>query len=302
MSPHPRVSVIIPHLNEPDDLRRCLDALERQRDDGIPFEIIVVDNGSRVLPEAVCSGVRLERESTPGPGPARNRGAAVARADILAFIDADCIVAPGWIREMVARFDAEPEVHCLAGDIRVAQQRDGYATAIEAYEHVFSYRVKLYVERDRYAATGNMAVRRSVFEAVGPFGGIAVMEDTDWGRRATALGFRIAYAPGMRVYTPPCRSFEELTRRWDRHIAHDFERIGPGVFGMAKWLARSLAIAASPAGEIVRILRSDRLATLRERGLAFGCLARVRLYRARKMLGLALTGNAVRMVESWNRD
>ena len=58
-------------------------------------EVIVVDNGSRVLPEAVVAAypaVRLVAEPTPGPGPARNRGAALARAPLLVFADADCKV------------------------------------------------------------------------------------------------------------------------------------------------------------------------------------------------------------------
>lgn len=302
MPPHPRVSVIIPHLNEPEDLRRCLAALKAQEADGIPFEIIVVDNGSRDLPRSICADVRLEREPIPGPGPARNRGADVARADILAFIDADCVAAPGWIREIVRTFDDNPNIHCLAGDIRVARMGGGPATAIESYERVFSYRVKLYVERDHFAATGNMAVRKSVFRTVGPFGGIAVMEDNDWGRRATALGFRISYAPRMRVTTPPCKSYAELTRRWDRHIAHGFAELDAHPLSTARWLARSLAIAASPLAEIPRLLVTDKVSTARERGLAFSCLVGVRLYRARKMLSLALTGNSGRMIESWNRD
>ncbi|XJN85291.1 glycosyltransferase family 2 protein [Mesorhizobium terrae] len=50
MSSHPRLSIVIPHLNEPDSLQRCLAALNAQRNPNIPFEIIVVDNGSRIPP------------------------------------------------------------------------------------------------------------------------------------------------------------------------------------------------------------------------------------------------------------
>jgi glycosyltransferase involved in cell wall biosynthesis len=296
-----RVSVIIPHLNEPDDLRRCLAALVAQKADGIPFEIIVVDNGSRELPTEICAGVRLEQELTPGPGPARNRGASVAGADIIAFIDADCLADAGWIRGIVECFDRNPDVHCLAGDIQLTPATCSSATAIEAYERIFSYRVQRYVERDHFAATGNMAVRKEVFRTVGPFGGISVMEDNEWGQRATAQGFRIVYAPQVRVYTPPCKTFRELTGRWDRHIAHEFQEVGPHPFHTIKWVARSLAIAISPLIEVVRVMSSDRVSNLQERFLALLCVTRVRFYRSRKMLGLALIGDATRMVENWNR-
>ncbi|WP_164820741.1 glycosyltransferase family 2 protein [Sinorhizobium meliloti] len=59
----------------------------------------MVDNDSFKDPVGVCSqveGVRLEREPNPGPDPARNRGALVAKADLLPFVDADCVVQPGW--------------------------------------------------------------------------------------------------------------------------------------------------------------------------------------------------------------
>lgn len=300
--PCPRVSIIIPHLNEPDDLRRCLGALREQEVDGIPFEIVVVDNGSIESPESICSDVRLEREPTPGPGPARNRGASVARAEILAFIDADCVADAGWVREIVHYFDTNPDVDCLAGDIRVARGDASDSMAIEAYERIFSYRVQLYVERDHFATTGNMAVRRSVFHSVGPFGGIAIMEDNDWGHRATELGFKIGYAPHVRVFTPACRTFTELARRWDRHIAHEFKEVKPRTAGIVRWTARSLAIAASPLAVVVRVMSSDWVFGFRERALAMVCLIRIRLYRCHKMLQLALTGDSSRMVEGWNRD
>ena len=83
------VSVIIPHLNQPAFLTRCLASLAAQQ--GAPaFEVIVVDNGSKTLPEAQVAAfetARLMVEDTPGPGPARNRGVGAAKGEILAFID-----------------------------------------------------------------------------------------------------------------------------------------------------------------------------------------------------------------------
>ena len=305
MSSHPRLSIVIPQLNEPDSLQRCLAALDAQRNPDIPFEIIVVDNGSRIAPLAACAavpGVRLERDSIPGPGPARNRGAAVANADLLAFIDADCVAAPGWVQSIVAFMDSHPDMAFLGGDIGILPTRPERLTAIEAYECVFSYRAKLYVERYGFAATGNMAVRADVFRAVGPFGGIATMEDTEWGQRASGRGLRIAYLPEAKVLTPSCKSFAELKRRWDRHISHELGKVGRHPARVLSWLAESALVAASPPIGLVSILRSNRVAGLRERCLAFACLTRVRLYRARRMLSLAFHNNTAVVVGSWNRE
>ncbi len=305
MSDTPRVSVIIPHLNEPDELRHCLQSLDAQRQSGIPFEVIVVDNGSAELPEHVCAGFPgtwLELERRPGPGPARNRGAEVARAELLAFIDCDCVAAAGWISAIVDFMDAHEDVAFLGGDIRISPARPDRLTATEAYESQFSYRARLYVTQHGFAATGNMAVRAAVFRAVGPFGGIDTMEDTEWGKRATAQGYRIAYLDTSRVYTAPCASFEELTRRWNRHVAHEFRGVSGHPSKILLWAIRSAAIAVSPLAEIAGIAVSDRLHGARARWLAFACMSRIRLYRARRMIGLLVRDNTAAMVGSWNRE
>ena len=93
------ISVIIPHLNQPDGLETCLRSLDAQTLDSALFEIIVVDNGSAMPPEEVVArhaGVRLLHEPRPGPGPARNTGAESANGDIFAFIDADCRADSDW--------------------------------------------------------------------------------------------------------------------------------------------------------------------------------------------------------------
>lgn len=301
----PRLSIVIPHLNEPHDLERCLKQLHRQRSDGVSYEIIVVDNGSRVPPSDLCAAfpdTRLERESTPGPGPARSRGARVAQGEIVAFIDADCLADDGWMDAIMSHMDSHPETHVIAGNVRVLREDEARPTRFEVYESIFSYLIPRYVERDRYAATGNMAVRRAVFSAVGPFLGIGVAEDREWGQRATRLGYRIDYVPRVSVHTPACKSFRELLIRWDRAIAHDYADMASGPGGKLKWYLRSLLVTVSPIFEIPKILRSPEARTFRDKWLAFDCLARVRLHRGRRMISQATQGLARLSLEKWNRE
>lgn len=301
----PRLSVIVPHLNEPGDLRHCLEALRAQSGDGIDFEVIVVDNGSRLPPSDICAafnGTRLEIEPTPGPGPARNRGAQVARSPLLAFIDADCVAQPGWVRAAVEYMEAHPDVDFAGGDIRISCAVPGRMTSIEAYESVFSYRAEYYIRHRGFAATGNMVVRAGVFHAVGPFGGITTMEDTEWGQRATARGCRAGFISAACVCTPSCKSFAELTRRWDRHIAHEFREVGRGSLAIGAWAAKGLAVALSPPREIGRIWRSRRLRGVAQRWAAMKCLTRIRLYRAGKMFSLCFGQDAAALVVAWNRE
>ena len=304
MEPAPQISIVIPHLNQPEVLARCLDSLQRQRGE-VPFEVIVVDNGSVASPEAVCAavpGVVLLREQVPGPGPARNRGAQAARGGVLAFIDADCTAAPGWIASIAGHFALPGAAPIVGGDVRIAPRDPARLTTIEAYESVFGYRMRLYIDRDNYTASCNMAVRREVFEEVGPFPGIAVAEDRAWGQRAVAGGHRLQYLPGMRVLTPARESFAELARKWDRHIAHDHAALAPGRMARIRWGLRAIALAASPAVDALRIARSDRLPGTCSRAAALVGLVRIRLYRARRMLALAAGDDAAASGARWNRS
>jgi glycosyltransferase involved in cell wall biosynthesis len=299
-----RISVVVPHLNQEEYLRICLEALHAQTGiEGHELEIIVVDNGSRRLPEAVCAAwgdVTLLSESTPGPGPARNRGAGAASGDILAFIDADCRAEPGWLAAIVSAL-AWPDRPIIGGDVRVGYATPGKPTFLEPYENIYSYRNHEHI-RDGFSGTGNLATFPAVLEDVGPFGGIDISEDRDWGLRAGAKGYSITYVPEMIIYHPARKSFAELTLKWDRHIAHDYEMILPKRFGALRWLLRASAIAVSPVFELRTIATSPRVSGLAERGLAFLCLGRVRLYRAGRMVQVLLRGDGRTISGAWNRE
>lgn len=296
-----RISVVIPHLNQPAMLARCLASLlAGQRK---PDEIVVVDNGSREMPAAICAahpGVTLLSEPEPGPGPARNTGIAATSGDILAFIDADCLADPGWLAEAEAAM-ADPGATILGGDVRIALDDPARLTALEAYESIYAYRMDRYIAKMGFTGTGNLVMRRAVFADVGPFAGLAVAEDRDWGRRATAKGYRIRYVGAMRVYHPARASFAEIERKWQRQTAHDLFDADAERFGRVKWALKMLAMALSPLVEIPRILTEDRISGLRSRALAFAALTRIRLYRAWLMALLLFGGDADAMSGGWNR-
>ena len=297
---HPRISVVIPHLNQPDFLARCLATLAAGS--RIPDEVLVVDNGSQTLPEAICAayGVRLLSEAEPGPGPARNRGVAVSTGEVLAFIDADCLADPGWLAAAEAAM-ADPTASVLGGDVRIALTNPARMTMTEAYESVYAYRMDRYIAREGFTGTGNLVVRRAVLSDVGPFAGITVAEDRDWGRRATAKGYRLQFVPAMKVYHPARKSLAELFDKWNRQCAHDYGDARARKGGRLRYALKTLAMPFSPLAEVVQIGFTDRLAGPRARLLAFVALVRVRLYRTGVMLHLLLSGDKDRLAEKWNR-
>ena len=299
----PRISVIIPHLDQPDALKLCLASLIET--EGSPrFEVIVVDNGSRLLPIETCArfDARLIVQPTPGPGPARNLGAAHARGEILAFIDADCVAGAGWLADIDGCFRDNPQTPIVGGDVRIGMVDPARPSWLEAYESVFAYRMKEYIARQGFTGTGNLAVWARVFKAVGPFGGIEIAEDRDWGQRALRLGYRTHYRSSMIVYHPARKSFDEIATKWRRHVAHDFQAMRARRAWWPRWMLRTAAVAASPAAEIVRIAFSRRISGLRTRALAFGGVVTVRAYRAGLMLSLGLGATGPRgAAAQWNR-
>ena len=300
----PAISVVVPHLNQQAMLERCLASLGAQNYPRSQFEVIVVDNGSEELPEAIVSGMpgaRLAVERQAGPGPARNRGVSLAKGEVLAFIDADCVAAPGWLSAISERFaSAGPQV-ILGGDVRVGRANPPHYTALEAYENIYAYRQKTYIQTKGFSGTGNLAVRRHDFDVIGPFAGIDQAEDRAWGRQARLHGFVFEYLPGMIVYHPARTSLSELFAKWDRHVVHDYTDWRSGGRGYGTWLLRAAAIAASIPAELVRILASRRIDGLRSRVLAFWVLLRVRLYRAVRMIRTPLAMKERQSWPSWNR-
>lgn len=296
-----RISVVIPHLNQPQHLARCLASLYAGKRH--PDEVFVVDNGSKDMPQTVCadySGVVLLREPTPGPGPARNLGAAAASGDIFAFIDADCLADPGWLAA-VASAMSDPKAQVLGGDVRIALADPEKLTSLEAYESIYAYRMDRYIAREGFTGTGNLAVRRAVLVAVGPFAGLAVAEDRDWGQRATSMGYDLRYVPGMKVYHPARQTFAELAIKWDRHTAHDFIAAKTKPLGRLRFAIKTLIMGASPLAEIPRIAVTDRLVGLHNKTLAFTCLARIRMYRSKIMMRLLMGGDPGQLSGAWNR-
>lgn len=211
------VSVIIPVFNDMERLQLCLLALEKQTYPQNCYEIIVVDNGSdESLENAVkqFERVSLAYCSSPGSYAARNRGIALAKGEILAFTDADCIPAPNWLETGVKRLLATPNCGLVAGKIELFFQDSDRPTAVELYDSVTFFNQKQYVEEHKYGATANLFTYKSVFERVGLFNSqLKSGGDKEWGSKVFAGGYSSVYADETRVAHPARYSFGQMYRK-----------------------------------------------------------------------------------------
>jgi glycosyltransferase involved in cell wall biosynthesis len=291
----PRISVIVPHYNQPALLERCLEALLRQSIGRDAYEIIVADNGAAGGPGAFASqmpGVRFIHEPKRGAAHARNAGLATARGEIIAFTDADCVPAEDWLAAGAA---ALAHADLVGGPIDVFVADPARPTAIESFERVFAFRQRNYVEQKGFAATANLFATRAAALATGPFRH-GVSEDVDWCRRARALGLRLAFNDTARVGHPARQTFEELAWKWERLIEERWNGLNGGALSRsARFAVLAAATAFSIAPHAVQIIAS-RAIDEAEKPAAFGTLARIRLWRAQRMMSIALGGLAPRAI------
>lgn len=280
----PDIAVIIPHYNDVDRLELCLTAL--MKNDLAGAEILVVDNASPNPPDrlhALFPDVRFLSETEKGAGPARNRGVAESRAPLLAFIDADCVPDPDWLT--TARAIA-PRADLIGGRIDVFYETQPPHNGAEAFEKVFAFDQKTYVEVQGFSATANLITTRAVFDDVGPFRTM-VSEDNDWCYRATAKGHSLIYADELRISHPSRPDWASLRGRWRRTTQEAYALLQsqtPGLASWLRWVLKALAMPASAVVHLPKLLFSPKLATLGERLRGAGTLFRLRFQRMFWML------------------
>ena len=188
----------MPALNASATIALCLDALTAQASDEV--EIIVVDDGSTDDTYEIASryNVRLLRlPRNMGPSAARNRGAEMARAPVLFFLDADVAIGPGGFARAEASMSGTG-----AGAVIGSYDDDPAArSTISRFKnlaHHYFHQQSRGEAATFWGACG--VVRRDLFFAAGGFDeqrdGI---EDVELGYRMTARGIRIVLDTGLQV-------------------------------------------------------------------------------------------------------
>lgn len=275
----PSVSVIVPHYRDLLGLDRCLEALCGQTYPNSLVQIIVADNnspeGAEVVSEAVRGRGELVIVDEKGAGPARNGGVERATGDILAFVDSDCVAEPEWLAEGVL---ALANYDFIGGRVKVLVDNPSRITAAEAFERVFAFDFKTYIEKKGFTGAGNLLVSREVFHRVGGFR-TGLSEDLEWSRRAVAMGYRLGYAPRAVVGHPARKTWSELRSKWKRLNFETYGLSAGAPQRRLRWLVRTLLVPVSAVVHTPKVLMSREINGTRERAAALVVLYRLRIWR-----------------------
>lgn len=191
------VSAIIPALNEEAAISECLQALRRA---GPWVEIIVVDGGSGDATREIAMGLADKVIEAPrGRAVQMNAGARAASGDILLFIHADCRV-PSGAYDAVRRTLSGEAVVAGAFDLRIGHE-GVWARLVERVANLRSRLTQVpYGDQGFY-------IRKDIFEKIGGFANIPLMEDIEIAGRLKHLG-RIGFSK-LRITASPRRWLNE---------------------------------------------------------------------------------------------
>lgn len=192
-----KCSVIIASYNEDENLKNCLNSLLETDYPKENYEIIVVDNNSTDNTKnivALFPEILYLKEDRRGAACARNKGIASSKNDILVFIDADTIVTPGWLPNLIEPF-SDTRIGAVGGAVLPFNKKN----LISRY-----LGISLFMRYHRYGKTRevkgfpscNLAVRKSLIP--GGFDSLIFNtygEDKDLCWRIINQGYKIVFSP-----------------------------------------------------------------------------------------------------------
>ena len=256
MSKEPKLSIIIASYNSVMTVGRCLDSLAAQECDAA-FEVIVVDSSSDGTPELIRESfpdVKLHRfKERKYAGDARNIGIKAAKADIIAFIDADCTAEVDWVEKILI---AHKTPHLAIGGA-IANGNPASAVGWAAYFTEFSQwmpKTPAHISID--IAGANMSYKKKVFADLGGFIEGTYCSDTEFHWRLKRSGKDLFFDPSIHINHNNIDKLGNLLRH-EFHHGQSFARVRLKAKGFSI-LKRVLYAALFPAISAKLLLYTTR--------------------------------------------
>lgn len=205
-----KVSIIIPCFNEEENIGACLDSIFSINYPENRFEVIIVDNGSvdKTLEIVKLYPVKILENQIKNVSGLRNLGAKKATGDILAFVDADCIVARDWLSAAQDYFDN----HDIAawGSPPIIPEN---ATWVQKAWYIVRQRQEPVQDVD-WLESMNLFVRKNRFLEINGFDETLVTcEDVDFSYRVQKYGKIISDAGIIVIHLGEAATVKEFIKK-----------------------------------------------------------------------------------------
>ncbi|GGA35786.1 glycosyl transferase [Paenibacillus physcomitrellae] len=210
-------SIIIPTYNALGLVSRCVDSIRKYT--RVPYEIIIVDNGSTDGTAEYCVQQALRFVSLPansGFPAACNKGLAVSSGEQLMLLNNDCMAAPGWLPQMLSALYSSPDIGIVGPVTNYASGRQRIDAGPGGPEELLAYaaghnRPDASKWREVKRLVGFCFLfKRSLYERIGPLDeGFSPghYEDDDYCYRAIRKGYRLLICGDTFVYHQGSASF-----------------------------------------------------------------------------------------------
>jgi biofilm PGA synthesis N-glycosyltransferase PgaC len=246
------VTVVIAARNEAERIEETIAYIARQDYAG-PIEVLVVDNGStdgtRTVAEAYGAAtgqpVRCITEPRPGKSHALNTGLASVGTELVITLDADTLLHPRAVRQLVGRLlSSPPDVQAVAGSVLVRNSRDTLWTRMQEWDYflgIASVKRMQGLYQGTLVAQGAFSLYRT--QAVAEAGGWpdAIGEDIVLTWQLLHNGARVYYEPSAVAFTAAPARLVHLVRqraRWARGMIEGLRSVKP--WDQPRWLLRFL--------------------------------------------------------------
>jgi glycosyltransferase involved in cell wall biosynthesis len=191
-SANPLISVIIPIYNGAKFIAEAVESIRRQ--DYAPMEIVIIDDGSTdetgQIVASLGNDIRYYYQRNTGPAAARNRGLAIARGELIGFLDSDDLWPQHKLQVQIPRLATDPNIDVVLG--RIECIRLPGAAEFDGHDDADTF-VDVHL--------GSGIFRKSVFDKVGVFDEmLSFSEDRDWFLRAMEQGITIAVIEHTTLY------------------------------------------------------------------------------------------------------
>jgi glycosyltransferase involved in cell wall biosynthesis len=195
--PWVRLSFVVPAYNEEAYLPACLESILAQtRELGDAVEVIVVNNASTDRTREVAlaiPGVRVVDEPQKGLTFARQAGFLASSGELIANVDSDGRLPPGWVAQVLDAFAQNPKLVCLSGPLVYYDLSRIQRLGVTMFYWLAKtlYALNRYVlHKGSMVQGGNFILRRDALEKIGGFNTAIAFygEDTDIARRIYPMG------------------------------------------------------------------------------------------------------------------